>query len=693
MINQMAKFLQWFDDHYSVQDCSPCMMRSDINLCYEKIGDTEGRNGVQLKALQLGETIDAYISRLSEPSAVKKSYLLDRWVWIQIPWILVRACELAAINEGLTFWNQASTSESTEIEDCSEQIMNQTKNVPLPNSSDMQNCQSLLADKQHSNVIREMAQSKASVSKKSVTFRKAECLEQQLTLKRTPGNPSAISKKGSTREADALLISENDTDTVSVKKSDKVDCVSKVESSFHSDSSHLVSIEVEERHLSQQLGNVRNLYDGLALELQEKRQRFFNLEHQIAQEELGRKQSGNYLERCNGTIKLLQLRLEKVSEGLKYVSRIGELFEAVDSRLLSCDPSADKKLLTSLEQQIVLCTQKISDMKKERDTMIEETDRTTKRVIPKLKNKLADLRSQRAQIETKVEAIRRILAPSPENDPDNSLDRHTAALAPTNFSSLCMSFLNKRRSVYSIPVIKIANTSNLNIEPSNAHAATRSDEALKEAFPSNDGQYDYLSVLLEKTGAHSLEEAAIQISSIQTEVNAHSGLRDSLINEVSNLKKQLREISEKLELVQISSDDQANADFTPNNGATNIHVVNPDLGNGTSQSSDKRNSKRVFMMNQLIQNIRTGVGHVNRMLFEVKLDMGSAAYRLNSNICADDDDVRKLRLAGFLLQHVKEKMLIINHPPQGRRASITSQLAAKQLDLAGRRRSVKRNER
>jgi hypothetical protein len=69
------------------------------------------------------------------------------------------------------------TSESTEIEDC---------NVPLPNSSDMQ---TFLADKQHSNIIREMAQSNASVSKKSVTFRKAECLEQQLTLKRTPGNP------------------------------------------------------------------------------------------------------------------------------------------------------------------------------------------------------------------------------------------------------------------------------------------------------------------------------------------------------------------------------------------------------------------------------------------------------------------------------------------------------------------------
>jgi hypothetical protein len=59
----------------------------------------------------------------------------------------------------------------------------------LPNSSDMQ---TFLADKQHSNVIREMAQSNASVSKKSVTFRKAECLEQQLTLKRTPGTPSAI---------------------------------------------------------------------------------------------------------------------------------------------------------------------------------------------------------------------------------------------------------------------------------------------------------------------------------------------------------------------------------------------------------------------------------------------------------------------------------------------------------------------
>jgi hypothetical protein len=63
-----------------------------------------------------------------------------------------------------------------------------------------------------------------------------------------------------------------------------------VEASLHADSSHLVSIELEERHLSQQLGNVRNLYDGL-------------------------------------------------------------------------------------------------DMKKERDAMIEETDRTTKNAIPKLKSK------------------------------------------------------------------------------------------------------------------------------------------------------------------------------------------------------------------------------------------------------------------------------------------------------------------
>jgi hypothetical protein len=43
---------------------------------------------------------------------------------------------------------------NTLIEDCSEQNTNQTKNVPLPNSPDMQNCQSLVADKQHSNVCK-----------------------------------------------------------------------------------------------------------------------------------------------------------------------------------------------------------------------------------------------------------------------------------------------------------------------------------------------------------------------------------------------------------------------------------------------------------------------------------------------------------------------------------------------------------
>lgn len=699
MIDQMAKFLQWFDENYSAQGLSPCLMRSDINACYEKIGDTDGKNGVHLKTLQIGETIDLYIMRLSEPSTKKKSYLLDRWIWIQIPWILVRACELAAMNEGLTFLSQTSTGADTETEEYSEQIIKQSNATNLPNSSSTQDFQSLKADtvkegaNQQLKKFREVAQSKASVSKRSVTFQKAENLQQKIAMKHMPGITSGNSDRINTRDTVALLLGEKDAHEVWLNKSEKADCLSKMEARVPPNGFPLVSIEVEERHLSQQLGNVRNLYDGLALELQEKKQTFSNLERQISQEEFGRKQSGNYLEECNGTIKLLQLRLEKVRQGLKYVSRIGELFEAVDSRLLSCDPSADKKLLTSLEQQIALSTQQISDMKKQRDAVVEETDRITRKAIPKLKSKLADIRSQRAQIETKVECIRRVLTPSPENDLDDDLDHHGAALAPTNFSSLCMSFLNKRRSVYNIPVLKMPNSSSGNNEASGVNAANRSDEIIKETSPSSLALRNSLHVLLERTGANSVSGAANQICFIQEVVQSHSILRDSLVNEVYNLKQQLREISGRLETVQISSGDHLNADFSLQNGTTNNCIEDPDLVDDNKHVLDKKYSKRIFTLNQLIQNIRTGVGHVNRMLFGIKLDMGAAVFRINSNICAEDDDVRKLRLAGFLLQYIKEKMMINNNPPQGRRASINSQLAAKQLDLAGRRRSVKRNER
>ena len=667
MINQISCFLQWFDDTYTIQNLNPCMMRTEINPCFERIGDKDGVKGFDLRTLRIGESIDMYVKVKLEQSTQSISYLLDRWIWIQIPWILIRACEVAASVEGFISSPLEIISGNKEIEVPAYQAAgNQNAPVARLNVAHSKKRRHFSVGKtaernEHMNI----AKSTENMSKKSANFQKVERLKSEITHQTIGRRTSLDSEKNKAKGVIDELARSNEKNAENCTSSNNgyFELQETEELYPASNGFSISSTEMQDSSFSKRLEFFRELHDGLALELEEKKQKLSYLLHSYAQEELGNKQNATYLEACAERIRSLQIRNGQVSQSLHYVTRLGELFEAVESRLAMCDPSADKKRLKSLENNIALSAKQASDMMRQLNTECEEKERITQKVIPKLKNQLARLRCQREEIETKAESIRRVLSPETEkiiiserSESSDQLDMLGTALRQRVLTSF--------RHVPQKGTMLITSTSNI---------ADVIDKIVTDSSCSKHETVNALHKLLERTGKRTIGEAVDQIASIHEVVKSHSILKDSLADEICGLKLQLKETYVRLESIQIGAISSLNA--VQND-------VLPSLTTLDEPIREEKESKSMGELNQLIHNIRTGVGHVNKMLLGLKLEMGSILARICSHVSDVNEDARRLRQSGFLLQHVIDKLKIGNDELcRNRRASINTQLAAKQLAL------------
>mmetsp|Transcript_26682 Transcript_26682/g.38259 ORF Transcript_26682/g.38259 Transcript_26682/m.38259 type:complete len:773 (-) Transcript_26682:179-2497(-) len=642
-------------------------MRTEIIACFEKIGDKDGVKGFDLRTLRIGESIDMYVKVKLEQSTRSISYLLDRWIWIQIPWILMRACEVAATAEGFISSPLEIISGNIETEMPAKEVAgNQNASVTHLNVAYSKKSRYLNVGKTtERNENMNIAKSTENIYKKSANFQKVERLKSEITHRTIGANTSFDSEKNETK---GVIEESARSDERSAKN-----CTSSNNGNFESQETEelclasngfsISSAEMQDRSFSKRLEFFRELHDRLALELEEKKQKLSYLLHSYAQEELGNKQNATFLEVCAERIRSLQIRNGQVSQSLNYVTRLGELFEAVESRLAICDPSADKKRLKSLENNIALSAKQTSDMTKQLDAEFEEKERITQKVMPKLKKQLARLRCQREEIETKAESIRRVLSPETENNIISESSENSDQLDMLG-TALRQRVLTSFRHVPRRGSMIITSTSNI---------ADVIDKVVTDFSCSKNETVNALHSLLERTGKRTIGEAVDQIASIHEVVKSHSFLKDSLADEICGLKLQLKETYGRLEAIQIGASSRLNA--IQNDVSSSLTTLDEPMW-------EEKESKRMGELNQLIHNIRTGVGHVNKMLLGLKLEMGSILARICSHVSDVNEDARRLRQSGFLLQHVIDKLKIGNDELcRNRRASINTQLAAKQLAL------------
>ena len=376
MIDLTANFLEWFDEKYSNKELFPGLMRKQIFFCFEKFGDKGGNDGIHLKNICLGKSLDVYFRNYFERSVSSKSYLLDRWMWIQLPWVLIRVCEQVAMVEDVIMSSSTNGSSPGIEEGKWENI-----EAPLSNSRHASRDASRIGSSEpstsgtpsnttsahsrrrrkadcmkggtslKSNKIRDEARAKAEVSKKSANVQKVERLglqdKQEGTRGKAMSSPIPTSQKRENEDSTftlggglsialihdkylpgrrafgsdwkALQNEHND----SLVPGDQLNSSKRGgEARMHPNAFCLTSDELEEASLSRQLGKMRDLHDGLTLEIQEKTRRLNNFEQLTAQQELGDMRSSEELAVREEILRALQPRLDKMCQALEYVSRL-----------------------------------------------------------------------------------------------------------------------------------------------------------------------------------------------------------------------------------------------------------------------------------------------------------------------------------------------------------------------------------
>ena len=576
MIHMIAEFLAWFSEKIHHHKDQPLFMRKPLDdeqmrgIGVDKITYLHYRNEMNTREIHERKdsrekningintdhrksivTSNQILETTNEQQGA--SYLLDRWIWIQYPWLALKNAMLECSSTD----NAISTKMLLKIED-----------QPKHKSEDM---------KKHCR-----AQATHAIHKKHYDLNNIM-------------NPSKIETQG---------------DKQNNKNNKEDERNSTVASSRHVSIFAVSKEDVEMETAVTKVGKMRNILDKVKVELGKKQEVLKELQKKSAECYEGDLRFQKKLRGEEELIHKLTIRLEKMTLAVSYAINMGGFYERVERSLIECRPPLDEYRLKTLEQQVILTRQQRTDLLRELNTITNETEQIKSKDITRWKETEKAINISRSELSTKSTILKRNHTIQPKYAGSfrmSSVDMNTLGMTARSpgrrrRSTIIASSLFVRQS-------GTVNSSTSNAEDTKATLLDGSNDLMLNVITQEKQAAHPLESIHKISGLQDSEEIIKSFNKSQSDSLELNRNKAMIENRILLLREQLYRQQKRLEDLEVIGD-SSEVDYVNQFNKEDTH----DKENICKKNKYMKLKKRIETMEYLITCVKSGISHINQIV-------------------------------------------------------------------------------